>query len=281
MLLTSGRGQNTFIADLRSNLMNAKIVYIITAYITVGGLADILPQIQNCQEVCIIVGDMSNKYCMELQMQLMGAAPPAKKYTNEIPILQQMVQQKRLKILFARDDKAKIIHSKGYLLELWSGGFVTYIGSANLTHPAFFQNKEWMLKSTDVDTANHVYREFLNEWQVLSNQYMNVQDLNQNQMPMQQNYNQQQSYDYNQQQSYGYNQQQGYPNNQMGGFNGLGQDYLNNGGAINIGQPNYSYNPQNNAYVPNPNKGQSIGSIDGMDLRIGDGELLRFLKSLF
>ena len=272
MLLTSGRGQNTFIEDLRNNLVNAKIVYIITAYITVGGIVDILPQIQNCQEVCIIVGDMSNKYCMELQMQLMGASPPAKKYVNEIPILQQMVQQKRLKILFARDDKAKIIHSKGYLLELWSGGFVTYIGSANLTHPAFFQNKEWMLKSTDVDTANHVYREFLNEWQVLSNQYMNVQDLTQNQV--QNNYG---YVDYQMQNNQGY----GYQNNQMGGFNGLGQDYLNSNGAINIGQPNYNYNPQNNVYVPNPNKGYSIGSIDGQDLRVGDGELLRFLKSLF
>ena len=95
MLLTSGRGQNTFIEDLRNNLVNAKIVYIITAYITVGGIVDILPQIQNCQEVCIIVGDMSNKYCMELQMQLMGAAPPAKKYVNEIPILQQNRQAGR------------------------------------------------------------------------------------------------------------------------------------------------------------------------------------------
>ena len=210
---------------------------------------------------------------MELQMQLMGAAPPAKKYVNDIPVLQQMVQNKRLKILFARDDKAKIIHSKGYLLELWSGGFVTYIGSANLTYPAFYQNKEWMLKSTDVDTANHVYKEFLNEWQVLSNQYMDVQSLTQNQISVQQNY------DYNQQQGYG-NNLQGYQNNQMGGFNGLGQDYMSNGG-INVGQPNYNYNPQNNVYVPNPNKGQSIGTINGQDLRIGDGELLRFLKSLF
>jgi hypothetical protein len=42
------------------------------------------------------------------------------------------------------------------------------------------------------------------------------------------------------------------------------------------------YQPvQNNPYVPNPTKGRSIGSIDGQDLRIGDGELLRFLKSLF
>lgn len=274
MLLTSGRGQNTFIEDLRNNLVNAKIVYIITAYITVGGLVDILPQIQNCQEVCIIVGDMSNKYCMELQMQLMGAAPPAKKHINEIPILQQMVQSKRLKILFARDDKAKIIHSKGYLLELWSGGFVTYVGSANLTHPGFFQNKEWMLKSTDVDTANHVYREFLNEWQVLSNQYMNVQDLNQVSMQQGQQVN-------NQGYGFGYSQNmQGYQNNQMGGFNGLGQDYLNNGG-INIGIPNYNYNLQNNTYIPDSRKGVSIGSIDGQDLRIGEGELLRFLKSLF
>ncbi len=263
MLLTSGRGQNTFIEDLRNNLVNSKIVYIITAYITVGGLVDILPQIQNCQEVCIIVGDMSNKYCMELQMQLMGAAPPTKKYANEIPILQQMVQNKRLKILFARDDKAKIIHSKGYLLELWNGGFVTYIGSANLTHPAFFQNKEWMLKSTDMDTANQVYREFLNEWQVISNQYMNVQDLTQNQgqsIPIYDNMN--------------YTPVQ---TNQ--GFNGLGQNYMSNNG-IDIGQG--MYQPiQNNTYVPDSTKGISIGSIDGQDLRIGDGELLRFLKSLF
>ena len=42
-----------------------------------------------------------------------------------------------------------------------------------------------------------------------------------------------------------------------------------------------SYNPQNNSYTPNPNKGFSIGTIEGQDLRIGDGELLRFLKSLF
>ena len=282
MLLTSGRGQNTFIEDLRNNLINAKIVYIITAYITVGGIVDILPQIQNCQEVCIIVGDMSNKYCMELQMQLMGAAPPAKKYVNEIPILQQMVQQKRLKILFARDDKAKIIHSKGYLLELWSGGFVTYIGSANLTHPAFFQNKEWMLKSTDVDTANHVYREFLNEWQVLSNQYMNVQDLHQNQgQYMGQNMSAYDNMSYPQGQNYQYpNQNMPMQNNQgIGGFNGLGQNYLNNGG-IDIGQG--MYQPiQNNPYIPDSSKGFSIGSIDGQDLRIGDGELLRFLKSLF
>ena len=283
MLLTSGRGQNTFIEDLRNNLVNAKIVYIITAYITVGGIVDILPQIQNCQEVCIIVGDMSNKYCMELQMQLMSAAPPAKKYVNEIPLLQQMVQQKRLKILFARDDKAKIIHSKGYLLELWNGGFVTYIGSANLTHPAFFQNKEWMLKSTDIDTANHVYREFLNEWQVLSNQYMNVQDLQQSQgQYMSQNMIPYNDMGYSQEQYYQYpNQNMPMQNHQgMGGFNGLGQNYMDNNGAINIGQPDYSYNPQN-SYTPNPNKGFSIGTIEGQDLRIGDGELLRFLKSLF
>ena len=193
-----------------------------------------------------------------------------------------MVQQKRLKILFARDDKAKIIHSKGYLLELWNGGFVTYIGSANLTHPAFFQNKEWMLKSTDVDTANHVYREFLNEWQVLSNQYMNVQDLQQSQgQYMGQNMTAYDNMSYPQGQNYQYpNQNMPMQNNQgMGGFNGLGQDYMGNGG-INIGQG--MYQPvQNNPYVPDSSKGFSIGSIDGQDLRIGDGELLRFLKSLF
>ena len=266
MLLTSGRGKNTFIADLKNNLINSKIVYIITAYITVGGIVDILPQIQNCQEVCIIVGDMSNKYCMELQMQLMGAAPPAKKYINDIPVLQQMVQSKRLKILFARDDKAKIIHSKGYLLELWSGGFVTYIGSANLTYPAFYQNKEWMLKSTDVDTANHVYREFLNEWQVLSNKYMDVQDLTKNQMQNMKNI----------QTEYQYNNYQNIP--QQNGFNGLGQDYNSNGG-ITVGGPVYNSYPQNNR--PQNQQGIPIGTIDGQDLSLGNGQLLGFLKMLF
>ena len=264
MLLTSGRGQNTFINDLKYNLNNAKIVYIITAYITIGGLADILQNIQNCQEVCIIVGDMSNKYCMELQMQLMGVAPPAKKYVNDLPILQNMVQNKKLKILFARDNKTKIIHAKGYLLELWNGGFVSYVGSANLTHPAFYDNREWMMKSTDVSTANSMYKEFLKEWSVLSNEYVNVQDLNNTQT--------QQDYQQFQQQQQQMNQQQG--------FNGLGAVNTQSQGQIDMNQfPIY----QNNQYYPNNTQSQGylLGTIDDQEIRIGNGQFMSFLKSLF
>lgn len=257
MLLTSGRGQNTFINDLKYNLNNAKIVYIITAYITVGGLADILPNIRNCQEVCIIVGDMSNKYCMELQMQLMGAAPPAKKHMNEVPILQEMVRNQKLKILFARDDKTKIIHAKGYLLELWDGSFVSYVGSANLTYPAFYNNREWMMKSTDVATANSMYQEFLKEWSVLSNQYVDVQNLTQNQMQNIQNMQNQYTNYYN-------NESQNY------GLNDLGA--VENSGSIDF----------SNVPIRNNNKGQ-LFSLDNDDIRYGDrtSEFISFLKSLF
>lgn len=265
MLLTSGRGQNTFINDLKYNLNNAKIVYIITAYITVGGLAEILPNIRNCQEICIIVGDMSNKYCMELQMQLMGVAPPAKKYVNAVPELQEMVRNKRLKILFARDDKTKIIHAKGYLLELWNGGFVSYVGSANLTHPAFYTNREWMMKSTDVDTANSMYKEFLKEWSVLSNEYVNVQDLNNTQI--------QQDYQQFQQQQQQMNQQQG--------FNGLGAVNTNNVGQIEMNQYPINQMPYNNQYGYNNQQGFSLGTLDGQEIRVGNGQFMSFLKSLF
>jgi hypothetical protein len=113
---------------------------------------------------------------------------------------------------------------------------------------------------------------------------MNVQDLQQSQgQYMGQNMTAYDNMSYPQGQNYQYpNQNIPMQNNQgMGGFNGLGQNYMDNNGAINIGQPDYSYNPQNNVYTPNPNKGFSIGTIEGQDLRIGDGELLRFLKSLF
>ena len=161
-------------------------------------------------------------------------------------------------------------------MELWNGGFVTYIGSANLTHPAFFQNKEWMLKSTDIDTANHVYREFLNEWQVLSKQYMDVQDLTHNQV-QNNNYYYDNMQDYNSNMNYQGQQFQNQQNNL-----GLGSNYNTSNGSLDFGMP--MQNQQPNLYQQtqmNNQNGFSIGTFEGQDVRVGNGQFLGFLKSLF
>lgn len=253
MLLMSGRGTESFITDLKNNLPYANIIYIITAYISIGGLLDILPQIQNCQEMCVLVGDMSNKYCLELQAILNRLQDGPKRSIQEVEILRQMYSSGRLKILFAKDDKLKIIHSKGYLLAMRDGRFVCYVGSANLTKPGFYTNKEWMVKCSDYETVNAVYMDFLKEWSILADTNIVI-----NPLPNWENN--------------GYSQQQYMENNQnstgvnssvFSGLAGLGEGLSSvNQGVQNQGfgytYQNYN-NPQNDIEKSIMNLLKSIG----------------------
>lgn len=178
MLLLSGRGKNTFISDLKYNLQKSQSLYVITAYASLNGLIELLPEMCKCRSVRVIVGDMSNASCQEVYRILYKNRDDVK-YQNKyeaIQTLRKLIKDKRLEFCFYSGTDVKVIHSKGYLLQM-GNRYIAYVGSANLSYPGFYMNKEWMVKLEDYFNVNAVYLDFMNEWNMLTNTRGNVKSL--------------------------------------------------------------------------------------------------------
>jgi hypothetical protein len=94
---------------------------------------------------------------------------------------------------------------------------------------------------------------------------MDVQDLNSTQT--------QQGYQQFQQQQQQINQQQG--------FNGLGAINPQSQGQIDMNQYPINQGVYNNQQMYNNQQGFSLGTLDGQEIRVGNGQFMSFLKSLF
>lgn len=165
MFLTSGHNKNTFLNDLKKNLKDSSVAYISTAYVSLSGIKEITDELYKLDKVFMIVGDMTMGVCQEFYYALYRDEPITFKEKSVVLRLREMVKNKRLNIIFYEDEsEAKIIHSKVYLLAKRDGSYKGYVGSANLTYPGFYTNKETVVSFTDYTTVNGCYRDFLGEW---------------------------------------------------------------------------------------------------------------------
>lgn len=165
MFLTSGHNKNTFLKDLKKNLEKCRIFYVSSAYVSLNGILEIEPELRNVEKVFMIVGDMSMQACQDFYYALFTDNPINHRNEQGILNLREMVKDKRLNIIFYEDEsEAKIIHSKVYLIERYDGSYIGYVGSANLTYPGFYTNKETMVSFKDYTTINGCYVDFLSEW---------------------------------------------------------------------------------------------------------------------
>lgn len=178
MYLTSGRGKNSFITDLKRNMGFCRTLYISTAYISISGLLDLEELFSSIDKIYILVGDYTLKSCQQVYCILYQNELVEDRYKQAVNRLKKYIQQKRLNISFyTGSPETKIIHSKIYLLELKNRKYIGYIGSANLTYPGFYKNKESMVRFEDYETINGVYLDFLKEWGIINHKRIQVTPL--------------------------------------------------------------------------------------------------------
>lgn len=157
-----GTQHGGFIKRLKQYIRLSEEVNIVTGYISIDGLAEVIEELHYPDRVKILVG-VVDEQSERLKRVLIGEEEGGR--VGEL--LRRLHSIGRLDIGFVtKTQGCRLFHSKGYLFKLRGEGQFFICGSNNLTQSGLKYNREWSMETDDFTTYWYAKESFDIDWAI-------------------------------------------------------------------------------------------------------------------